>query len=184
VTQVSGGRCQWPLRSRETAIAYGKAMNLTVSFGNEEAGDRWTMRCRRNSRGIIRIRWRRARTCFSIQDARNLIRYGGMRTGPRTSSIRLRAVVWLGRVPGTLEILGEAAGGSTMPTVPRSATLQMSLNNRPPVLYSGQANESYPACSSRSGGFARRHPVENGYVGSGRMFRASGSRRSQISLRS
>ena len=64
----------------ETAIAYAKALRDYPLFWYEEAGDPLDFRSAGDARASsIRDRWPRARTSSRHQDARNLLRYGGMR---------------------------------------------------------------------------------------------------------
>jgi len=58
----------------------------------------WIYSSRRRWPNSIPRRWRPAKNLFSHQDARNLLRYGGMRPEPRLAAIRLRAVLWALRI--------------------------------------------------------------------------------------
>ena len=63
-----------------TAIAYAKALSPYDLFWYEEPGDPLDYELQATLRQPLRAaRWPPARTCSRMQDARNLIRYGGMR---------------------------------------------------------------------------------------------------------
>ncbi len=98
---------------------------------------------------------------FSHQDARNLIRYGGM--NPDRDWLQFDCALSYGLVEylRTLEMLKEN-GWSTRRVVPHGGH-QMSLNIAAGLHLGG--NESYPGVFQPFGGFADGIAVENGYVG-------------------
>jgi L-alanine-DL-glutamate epimerase-like enolase superfamily enzyme len=98
---------------------------------------------------------------FSHQDARNLIRYGGMR--PDRDWLQFDCALSYGLVEylRTLDVLKQY-GWSTRRVVPHGGH-QMSLNIAAGLHLGG--NESYPGVFQPFGGFADGIAVENGYVG-------------------
>ena len=97
---------------------------------------------------------------FSVQDARNLIRYGGMR--PDRDTLQMDCALSYGLVEylRILEML-QAHGWSWRQCMPHGGH-QMSLNIAAGLGLGG--NESYPDVFQPFGGFADAHLVENGYV--------------------
>jgi L-alanine-DL-glutamate epimerase-like enolase superfamily enzyme len=97
---------------------------------------------------------------FSTQDARNLIRYGGMR--PRQDILQFDCVLAYGLVEylRTLEMLDQY-GWSRRACIPHGGH-QLALNAAAGLGLGG--NESYPGVFQPFGGFADNVPVENGYV--------------------
>jgi L-alanine-DL-glutamate epimerase-like enolase superfamily enzyme len=97
---------------------------------------------------------------FSHQDARNLIRHGGM--NPERDWLQFDCALSYGLVEylRTLEVLKQH-GWSTRRVVPHGGH-QMSLNLAAGLNLGG--NESYPGVFQPFGGFADGIAVENGYV--------------------
>jgi L-alanine-DL-glutamate epimerase-like enolase superfamily enzyme len=97
---------------------------------------------------------------FSMQDARNLIRYGGMR--PDRDWLQFDCALSYGLVEymRTLRML-EEHGWSSRRVVPHGGH-QMSLNIAAGLHLGG--NESYPGVFQPFGGFADGIAVENGRV--------------------
>ena len=97
---------------------------------------------------------------FSVQDARNLIRYGGMR--PDRDVLQFDCALSYGLVEylRILEMLDEH-GWSRRTVVPHGGH-QISLNMAAGLGLGG--NESYPGIFQPFGGFADTIPVEDGYV--------------------
>jgi L-alanine-DL-glutamate epimerase-like enolase superfamily enzyme len=97
---------------------------------------------------------------FSMPDARNLIRYGGMR--PDRDVLQFDCALSYGLVEylRTLEMLA-AHGWSWRRVIPHGGH-QMSLNIAAGLGLGG--NESYPGVFQPFGGFADGIPVENSYV--------------------
>ena len=108
---------------------------------------------------------------FSMQDARNLIRYGGMR--PDRDWLQFDCALSYGLVEylRTLAMLKEN-GWSSRRCIPHGGH-QMSLNIAAGLGLGG--NESYPDVFQPFGGFADGTPVNQGYVtlpaGAGCRFR-------------
>ena len=67
------------------------AARTTACSGTRRPATRSTTRCRPSSASTTRSPMATGENLFSMQDARNLIRYGGMRAGPRLAAVRLRA---------------------------------------------------------------------------------------------
>src|SRR5690606_36729386 len=98
---------------------------------------------------------------FSHQDARNLLRYGGMR--PEKDYVQFDCALSYGLVDymRTLDVMRDL-GWSTRRVVPHGGH-QMSLNIAAGLKLGG--NESYPGVFQPFGGFADHLTVEDGYVG-------------------
>jgi L-alanine-DL-glutamate epimerase-like enolase superfamily enzyme len=97
---------------------------------------------------------------FSMQDARNLIRYGGMRSGRDVLQFDCALSYGLVEYLRTLDMLREH-GWSARDCVPHGGH-QMSLNIAAGLGLGG--NESYPGVFQPFGGFAESIPVEDSYV--------------------
>jgi D(-)-tartrate dehydratase len=97
---------------------------------------------------------------FSMQDARNLIRYGGMREGRDVLQFDCALSYGLVEYLRTLDMLREH-GWSARDCVPHGGH-QMSLNIAAGLGLGG--NESYPGVFQPFGGFAESIPVEDSYV--------------------
>src|ERR687893_818145 len=97
---------------------------------------------------------------FSHQDARNLLRYGGLR--PERDGLQFDCAPSYGLVEylRTLEVLRQQ-GWSTRQVVPHGGH-QMSLNIAAGLGLGG--NESYPGVFQPFGGFADEQSVEHGRV--------------------
>lgn len=97
---------------------------------------------------------------FSVQDARNLIRYGGMR--PARDILQFDCALSYGLVEymRILKMLKDE-GWSPRQCIPHGGH-QLSLNIAAGLGLGG--NESYPGVFEPFGGFADDIPVENGYV--------------------
>ncbi|MBB6449999.1 L-alanine-DL-glutamate epimerase-like enolase superfamily enzyme [Geomicrobium halophilum] len=97
---------------------------------------------------------------FSFQDARNLIRYGGM--NPKRDYLQFDCALSYGLVEymKILEMLQEN-GWSPRNCIPHGGH-QLSLNIAAGLGLAG--NESYPGVFKPFGGFADDYAVENGYV--------------------
>jgi L-alanine-DL-glutamate epimerase-like enolase superfamily enzyme len=98
---------------------------------------------------------------FSMQDARNLVRYGGMRSDRDVLQFDCALSYGLVEYIRTLDMLA-AHGWSSRRVVPHGGH-QMSLNIAAGLHLGG--NESYPDVFKPFGGFADAVAVEGGYVG-------------------
>ena len=145
----------------QTAIAYGKAMKPYGLFWYEEAGDPLDYALQADLSKHYPNPMATGENLFSHQDARNLIRYGGMR--PDRDWLQFDCALSYGLVEylRTLEVLKEH-GWSTRRVVPHGGH-QMSLNIAAGLHLGG--NESYPGVFQPFGGFADSIAVEDGYVG-------------------
>jgi len=145
----------------ETALAYAEALAPYGLRWYEEAGDPldYALQAELGTRydGPLAT----GENLFSMQDARNLIRYGGMR--PDRDVLQFDCALSYGLVEylRTLDMMTEH-GWSHRTVVPHGGH-QMSLNMAAGLGLGG--NESYPGIFQPFGGFADGIAVENGYVG-------------------
>jgi L-alanine-DL-glutamate epimerase-like enolase superfamily enzyme len=145
----------------KTAIAYANAMKPYGLFWYEEAGDPLDYALQAELTNHYPHAMATGENLFSHQDARNLIRYAGMR--PDRDWLQFDCALSYGLVEylRTLDVLKEN-GWSTRRVVPHGGH-QMSLNIAAGLHLGG--NESYPGVFQPFGGFADGIAVENGYVG-------------------
>jgi len=144
----------------ETAISYANAL---ASYGlrwYEEAGDPLDYALQARLGEVYPNTLATGENLFSVQDARNLIRYGGMR--PDRDVLQFDCALSYGLVEylRILDMLDEH-GWSRRTVVPHGGH-QISLNMAAGLGLGG--NESYPGVFQPFGGFADTIPVENGYV--------------------
>ncbi len=142
-----------------TAIAYAKALSGCGLFGYEEAGDPLDYALQAELRHHYEGPMATGENLFSMQDARNLVRYGGMR--PDRDWLQFDCALSYGLVEGlrTLEMLKEH-GWSAFALYPHGGH-QMSLAIVAGLGLGG--NESYPDLFQPYGGFPDGVKVENGY---------------------
>jgi L-alanine-DL-glutamate epimerase-like enolase superfamily enzyme len=145
----------------ETAIAYGKAMEPYGLFWYEEAGDPLDYALQAELSKHYHPPMATGENLFSHQDARNLLRYGGMHAERDWLQFDCALSYGLVEYLRTLEALKQA-GWSTRRLVPHGGH-QMSLNIAAGLHLGG--NESYPGVFQPFGGFADGIAVEGGYVG-------------------
>jgi len=144
----------------KTAIEYGKALSKYDLFWYEEAGDPLDFQLQaelgRHYSGSLAT----GENLFSMQDARNLIRYGGMR--PDRDWLQFDCALSYGLVEylRILEMLKEH-GWSRTRCIPHGGH-QMSLNIAAGLGLGG--NESYPDLFQPYGGFADGVAVEVGHI--------------------
>ena len=145
----------------KTAIAYGEAMAPYGLFWYEEAGDPLDYALQAELSKHYRQPMATGENLFSHQDARNLLRYGGM--NPERDWLQFDCALSYGLVEylRTLEALKEN-GWSSRRVVPHGGH-QMSLNIAAGLHLGG--NESYPGVFQPFGGFADGIAVKDGYVG-------------------
>ncbi len=145
----------------DTAIAYGEAMEPYGLFWYEEAGDPLDYALQADLSRHYHQPMATGENLFSHQDARNLLRYGGMH--PERDWLQFDCALSYGLVEylRTLEALKQH-GWSTRRVVPHGGH-QMSLNIAAGLHLGG--NESYPGVFQPFGGFADGIAVVNGYVG-------------------
>ena len=145
----------------DTAIAYGKAMEPYGLFWYEEAGDPLDYALQADLSRHYPQPMATGENLFSHQDARNLLRYGGMH--PERDWLQFDCALSYGLVEylRTLEALKQH-GWSTRRVVPHGGH-QMSLNIAAGLHLGG--NESYPGVFQPFGGFADGIAIKDGYVG-------------------
>ncbi len=143
-----------------TAIAYGKAMSAYPLFWYEEAGDPLDYELQAKLGEVYQGSLATGENLFSMQDARNLIRHGGMR--PDRDWLQFDCALSYGLVEylRTLDMLKEH-GWSPSRCIPHGGH-QMSLAIAAGLGLGG--NESYPDLFQPYGGFPDGVKVVNGYV--------------------
>jgi D(-)-tartrate dehydratase len=143
-----------------TAIAYAKALEPYGLRWYEEAGDPLDYALQAELAHHYSGPMATGENLFSMQDARNLIRYGGMR--PDRDVVQFDCALSYGLVEylRTLEMM-EERGWSRRTVVPHGGH-QMSLNMAAGLGLGG--NESYPGIFQPFGGFADGIAVEDSYV--------------------
>jgi D(-)-tartrate dehydratase len=144
----------------ETAIAYANALAPYGLRWYEEAGDPLDYDLQARLGEVYPHPLATGENLFSVQDARNLIRYGGMR--PDRDILQFDCALSYGLVE-YLRILDmlDGHGWSRRTVVPHGGH-QISLNMAAGLGLGG--NESYPGVFQPFGGFADTVPVEDGYV--------------------
>jgi len=144
----------------DTAIAYGEALKPYRLFWYEEAGDPLDYALQAELSKHYDLPMATGENLFSHQDARNLIRYGGMR--PDRDWLQFDCALSYGLVEylRTLEML-QQQGWSTRRVVPHGGH-QMSLNIAAGLHLGG--NESYPGVFQPFGGFADGIAIKDGFV--------------------
>ncbi|HEY0525485.1 MAG TPA: mandelate racemase/muconate lactonizing enzyme family protein [Stellaceae bacterium] len=145
----------------DTALAYAEALKPYGLFWYEEAGDPLDYALQAELAAHYDGPLATGENLFSHQDARNLIRYGGMR--PDRDWLQFDCALSYGLVEylRTLDVI-QKQGWSTRRVVPHGGH-QMSLNIAAGLHLGG--NESYPDVFKPFGGFADGIAVEDGYVG-------------------
>ncbi len=144
----------------KTAIEYAKALSAYDLFWYEEAGDPLDYALQAELAQHYRGPMATGENLFSMQDARNLIRYGGMR--PDRDYLQFDCALSYGLVEylRTLDMLKEN-GWSPSRCVPHGGH-QMSLAIAAGLGLGG--NESYPDLFQPYGGFPDGVKVDNSYV--------------------
>ena len=144
----------------ETAVAYAKALKPYGLHWYEEAGDPLDFALQAELAAHYDGPMATGENLFSHQDARNLLRYGGMR--PDRDFLQFDCALSYGLVEylRTLDVLKEQ-GWSSRRIVPHGGH-QMSLNIAAGLHLGG--NESYPDVFQPFGGFADGIRVEDSYV--------------------
>ena len=143
-----------------TAIAYAKALSQYDLFWYEEAGDPLDYDLQAELAKHYAGSMATGENLFSMQDARNLIRYGGMR--PDRDWLQFDCALSYGlveylRTLGMLKDHGWSAGRC----IPHGGH-QMSLNIAAGLGLGG--NESYPDLFQPYGGFPDGVEVQDGYI--------------------
>lgn len=144
----------------ETAIRVGEALKPYGLFWYEEVGDPLDYALQAELARHYELPMATGENLFSHQDARNLVRFGGMR--PDRDWLQFDCALSYGLVEylRTLDML-EAHGWSPRRVVPHGGH-QMSLNIAAGLHLGG--NESYPDVFKPFCGFADGIAVEDGYV--------------------
>tara|TARA_R110002167_G_scaffold110825_2_gene281878 strand:- start:168 stop:1334 length:1167 start_codon:yes stop_codon:yes gene_type:complete len=145
----------------EASIAYAEALRPYKLFWYEEAGDPLDYALQAELAAHYDLPMATGENLFSHQDARNLLRYGGMR--PDRDWLQFDCALSYGLVEylRTLDVM-ESMGWSSRRVVPHGGH-QMSLNIAAGLHLGG--NESYPDVFQPFGGFADGIDVIDGYVG-------------------
>jgi L-alanine-DL-glutamate epimerase-like enolase superfamily enzyme len=145
----------------ETAVAYAKALKPYGLFWYEEPGDPLDYELQAELADHYDGPMATGENLFSHQDARNLLRYAGMRSD--RDYLQFDCALSYGLVE-YMRTLGEMEklGWSSRRVVPHGGH-QMSLNIAAGLHLGG--NESYPDVFQPFGGFADGISVENGVVG-------------------
>lgn len=143
-----------------TSIAYAKALAPYGLLWYEEAGDPLDYALQAELAEHYASPMATGENLFSHQDARNLLRYGGMR--PDRDWLQFDCALSYGLVEylRTLDVMQDL-GWSSRRVVPHGGH-QMSLNIAAGLHLGG--NESYPDVFQPFGGFADDTAVENGRV--------------------
>ncbi|MCA0997345.1 mandelate racemase/muconate lactonizing enzyme family protein [Alloyangia pacifica] len=144
----------------ETAIAYAKMLRQYPLFWYEEIGDPLDYQLQAAMNEFYPGPMATGENLFSHQDARNLLRYGGMR--PDRDWLQFDCALSYGLVEylRTLEVL-EQLGWSPSRCIPHGGH-QMSLNIAAGLGLGG--NESYPDLFQPYGGFPDGVQVEQGHI--------------------
>jgi len=145
----------------KTSIAYAEAIKPYNLFWYEEAGDPLDYALQAELANHYDLPMATGENLFSHQDARNLLRHGGMR--PDRDFLQFDCALSYGLVEylRTLDVMTDL-GWSSRRVVPHGGH-QMSLNIAAGLHLGG--NESYPDVFQPFGGFADGIKVENSYVG-------------------
>lgn len=144
----------------DTSIQYARALAPYKLFWYEEAGDPLDFELQSELARHYEAAMATGENLFSMQDARNLIRYGGMRRDRDWLQFDCALSYGLVEYMRTLAMLKEH-GWSARRCIPHGGH-QLSLNIAAGLGLGG--NESYPGVFQPFGGFADGIPVENGYV--------------------
>ena len=144
----------------ETALAYARALAPYNLRWYEEPGDPLDYELTARVAQVYEPPLATGENLFSHQDARNLVRYGGLR--PDRDVLQFDCALSYGLVEylRTLEVLREH-GWSWRRVVPHGGH-QMSLNIAAGLGLGG--NESYPGIFQPFGGFADDLPIQDGYA--------------------
>ena len=144
----------------ETAIAYAKMLREYPLFWYEEAGDPLDFALQASLAEFYPAPMATGENLFSHQDARNLIRYGGMRPDRDWLQFDCALSYGLCEYQRTLAVL-KTHGWSPARCIPHGGH-QMSLNIAAGLGLGG--NESYPDLFQPYGGFPDGVRVESGHI--------------------
>ncbi len=144
----------------ETAIAYAKMLRQYPLFWYEEIGDPLDYQLQAAMSEFYPGPMATGENLFSHQDARNLLRYGGMRSDRDWLQFDCALSYGLVEYLRTLDVLDQL-GWSRRRCIPHGGH-QMSLNIAAGLGLGG--NESYPDLFQPYGGFPDGVRVEDGYI--------------------
>ena len=144
----------------ETAIAYAKMLHQYPLFWYEEAGDPLDYALQAALAEFYPGTMATGENLFSHQEARNLLRYGGMRSDRDYLQFDCALSYGLVEYLRTLKVVKDA-GWSWSRCIPHGGH-QMSLNIAAGLGLGG--NESYPDLFQPYGGFPDSVQVEDGYI--------------------
>ncbi len=144
----------------DTAVAYAEAMKQYDLFWYEEAGDPLDYDLQRRLADHYDGPMATGENLFSHQDARNLLRYGGMRPDRDWLQIDCALSYGLVEYKRFLDLLPDY-GFANHNCIPHGGH-QMSLNIAAGLGLGG--NESYPDVFAPFGGFSDKTPVEDSRV--------------------
>ena len=144
----------------ETAIAYAEMLRDYPLFWYEEAGDPLDFALQAALAEFYPGAMATGENLFSHQDAKNLIRYGGMRPDRDFLQFDCALSYGLCEYQRTLDVL-KTHGWSPARCIPHGGH-QMSLNIAAGLGLAG--NESYPDLFQPYGGFPDGVRVENGHI--------------------
>ena len=144
----------------ETAIAYAHALEPYHLRWYEEAGDPLDYELQAKLAGHYQGPMATGENLFSVQDARNLIRYAGMRSDNDVLQFDCALSYGLVEYMRILDMLKEC-GWSARRCIPHGGH-QLSLHIAAGLGLGG--NESYPGIFQPFGGFADDTPIEDSYV--------------------
>jgi L-alanine-DL-glutamate epimerase-like enolase superfamily enzyme len=144
----------------ETAIAYAKMLRQYPLFWYEEAGDPLDYSLQAALAEFYPGPMATGENLFSHQDARNLLRYGGMRPDRDWLQFDCALSYGLCEYLRILEVM-KGAGWPARRAIPHGGH-QMSLNIAAGLGLGG--NESYPDLFQPYGGFPDGVRVENGFI--------------------
>ncbi len=144
----------------DTALAYGRAIDPYGLFWYEEVGDPLDYRLNATLAEHYRGPIATGENLFSLQDARNLVRYGGLR--PDRDWIQVDPALSYGLVEyRRIQDMLAQHGWSSRRCIPHGGH-QFSLHIAAALRLGG--NESYPGEFQPTGGFADDAVVEGGRV--------------------
>ncbi|KRF01229.1 mandelate racemase [Nocardioides sp. Soil777] len=147
----------------DTALAYGRALEPYGLFWYEEVGDPLDYGLNATLSEHYRHPIATGENLFSLQDARNLVRYGGMR--PDRDWIQVDPALSYGLVEYVrIQDMLRQHGWSSRRCIPHGGH-QFSLHIAAALKLGG--NESYPGEFQPTGGFADDAVVEGGRVSPG-----------------
>ncbi|MEK9662910.1 MAG: enolase C-terminal domain-like protein, partial [Alphaproteobacteria bacterium] len=144
----------------DTALAYAKALDPYGLFWFEEVGDPLDYALQAALGEVYKGPMATGENLFSMQDARNLIRYGGLRLDRDWLQFDCALSYGLVEYLRTLDMLRDH-GWSPRRCIPHGGH-QLSLNIAAGLGLGG--NESYPDLFKPFGGFADNCMIADGYV--------------------